>query len=216
MQREKKESKSQIVYEKIKEMIITNEFPQGASLSERNISYLFESSRTPVREALKRLHNEHFVEITPEFGALVSKITYETILEVYETREVLEGLAARLCALNLTSEERKELEEISNAFIQTMEKKQFDESIPIDLNFHSFLITHCRNSMLMNMINILFDHSRRITRLIDYKDGWAEVVLKQHTEIASCVLEGDADGAEKAMREHIAGSRERQLMQLRR
>ena len=209
-------SKSEQVYERLKEMIITHELSQGDPLSERNISHLFESSRTPVREALQRLTNEHFVDMTPKFGALVSKITYETVLEVYETREVLEGLAARLCAGNLQDRDRADFERMSNSFLAALKEERYSDSIPLDVEFHGFIIYHCRNSMLINMINILFDHSRRITRLIEYTDEWSATVQRQHENIASSILKGDGFRAERAMKEHIASARERHLDQLRR
>ncbi len=216
MTKDQKKSKSEQVYQQLKEMIVSHELAQGAPLSERNISHLFEASRTPVREALKRLSTEHFVEMTPEYGALVSKITYETILEVYETREVLEGLAAKLCAENLQQSEKLDLERISAEFLLSLKEGRFSDSIPIDMQFHSFLITHSRNSMLSSMINMLFDHSRRITRLIEYTDEWSATVQRQHSDIAKFILEGNGELAEAAMREHIASSRERHLLQIRR
>ena len=212
----KKGYKSQVVYEKLKEMIIDQELPQGSPLSERNISHLFEASRTPVREAIKRLNNEHFIDMTPEFGALVSKVTYETIQEIYENREVLEGLAARLCAGVLTPPEKKELASLYRDLRDALKAKKYKESIKSDLQFHNFLITHCRNSMLTNMINILFDHSRRIQKLSVYTDDWSNMVQEQHFNITKYILTGNKDGAESVIKDHIASSRERQLLQLRR
>ncbi|MDK2858760.1 MAG: hypothetical protein PWQ89_1879 [Verrucomicrobiota bacterium] len=209
-----KELKSQLVYDQLKERILTHEIEQGAPLSERMISEWFDASRTPVREALRRLQKEHFVDLTPEYGAFVSRVTYETILEVYEIREVLEGLSARLCAMCLQPSERKDLVVIYRELRDALINKQYENSVPLDVEFHGFIIAHSRSTMLQAILQMIVDHTKRITRLIQYDDEWSQKVQRNHYNITSSIITGKCDAAEKSMREHIRSSREKQLAQI--
>lgn len=210
------ESKSDYVYATLKQLIIAHELKQGQHLSERKISKQLGASRTPVREALKRLQKEHFVEITPEYGALVARITYDTIFEIYEMREVLEGLTARLCAIELNNDEKKELKKIYRELRDSLKTKRYKDSITYDLEFHGFIVEHSKNRMLMDTVQTIFEHSRRITRLIDYTEDWSKAVQVHHYKIIRAIITGQQENAEISMREHISAARMRQIDQLKR
>lgn len=214
MKKKQKEFKSQFIYDQLKEQIVTHELKQGAPLSERMISKQFDASRTPVRQALQRLQKEHFIDLTPEYGAFVSRITHETILEVYEIREVLEGLSAKLCAMYLQDSERDELLSIHQALCNTLSIQSYQKATVAELEFHRFIIFHTKNHMLNDIMQMIADHGKRITRLIKYTEEWSEKIIRQHYNITHAIITGECDAAEKFMREHIRSARDRQLTQI--
>ena len=208
---EKKKLKSEIFYKQIKEMIIKNELEAGFPLSERKLCEILDASRTPVREALKRLASERFVDMTPEYGVFVSKISYENITEIYDIREMLEALSVRIITLSNDERKIKFIAKITEEFRAAMEKKDYDRANVLDIKFHGYLINECENKRLKEMLIPIFDHTRRITRLTKYNDEWAHLSLSKHLEIVEKIKSGDVKAAEEAMREHIRESKQNQL-----
>src|SRR3990172_4576872 len=93
---------SEVVYRRIRRSIILGEFPFGSSLSETELARRLEVSKTPVREALRRLAQEGLVLTTPHKGAVVASLTVEDLEEIYLMRSRLESLAARFAAARLS------------------------------------------------------------------------------------------------------------------
>ena len=89
-------SKKQIAYEKIKEMILDGAFSKESPLVERQLCDMIGISRTPIREALRELANDGLVEVIDGKGVYVKKIGFRDMIEIFEMREALEGMAVRL------------------------------------------------------------------------------------------------------------------------
>ena len=208
---EKKELKSDVVYNKLKNLIIDNKLQQGSPLSERKICEMIETSRTPVREALKRMHNEGFVDFTPEYGAFVSKVTYDQVIQVYDIREMLEALAVRSFTKTTNEVELKVLNEIFDSLESTTKNHNYSESLEIDLKFHHFIIDRCRNEMLQRLLKSIFEHTDRIIKLTHYSDEWALESIEAHRKILTSINNRDLDKVEVEMRHHVKQARERQL-----
>ena len=208
---EKKELKSETFYKQIKEMIIKNQFEPGFPLSERKLCDMLDASRTPVREALKRLASERFVDMTPEYGVFVSRINFETITEIYDIREMLEALSVRMITLSSDENKFDFIAKITDEFKEAMETKDYDRANLLDIKFHGYLINECENNRLKEMLIPIFEHTRRITRLTKYNDEWAHQALGKHLEIVEKIKSGDVKAAEEAMREHIRESKRNQL-----
>ncbi len=208
---EKKELKSDVVYNKLKNLIIDNKLQQGSPLSERKICEMIETSRTPVREALKRMHNEGFVDFTPEYGAFVSKVTYDQVIQVYDIREMLEALAVRSFTKTTNEVELKVLNEIFDSLESTTKNHNYSESLEIDLKFHHFIIDRCRNEMLQRLLKSIFEHTDRIIKLTHYSDEWALESIEAHRKILKAINSRDLDEVEIEMRQHVKQARERQL-----
>ncbi len=208
---EDKELKSDIVYHKLKDMIIENQLTQGNPLSERKLCTMLETSRTPVREALKRLHSEGFVDFTPKYGAFVSKVTYDQVLQVYDIREMMEALAAKSFTQTTNEIELKTLNDIFDKLEQSTNAHKFKESLEIDLKFHHFIMERCRNEMLLKYLKSIFEHIDRIIKLTHYSDEWAFESIEYHRNILEKINSRDAEGVEIEMRKHVRASKKRQL-----
>ena len=210
---EKKEVISDKLFRELKEMIITNKLKQGSPLSERKLCVLLNASRTPIREALRKLYNDHFVELKPDYGAFVSIVTFEQVSQIYDIREMLEALAVRSFTQSINDQQIETIKEIHRNLITAINKKQYEEALNIDLFFHKFIIEESKNELLQSILISIFDHIRRIINLTNYTDDWAHESLDQHNLIFECILNKDVSGAEKSMRKHSRTSKKHQLEQ---
>jgi len=210
---EERQLKSDIVYRKLKELIISDQLKQGSSLSERKLCQLFDASRTPVRDALKKLHNDGFVDLSPDIGASVSRLTYDHVYQIYDIREMLEALAIRLFTDNASASQISRVQKMFDSLEKTIKEKKYKDGLKIDLNFHDYIFEESNNPLLKKMLLSIFEQISRIINLTQYTDEWAEEALEQHRAILERILARDSEGAEKAMRIHTRNSKRHQLEQ---
>jgi DNA-binding GntR family transcriptional regulator len=210
---ENRKLKSEEIYRSIKNMIIHNELTQGTPLSERRLSEMFSASRTPIREALRRLYNEHFVEITPEYGAFVSRVTYDQVSQIYDIREMLEALAVRVFIQSITAHKLKRVNELHRKILDFIEVKQFSSALEIDFLFHHYIIDQCTNEQLKKMLFSIFDQVERILKLTQYTEEWALESFEEHRLLVKCINQRDVSTAEEVMRKHVRDSKRHQLEQ---
>lgn len=202
-----KKSKKQIAYERIKEEIIRNKLKPGALLIERQLCEALDTSRTPVREALQQLTSEGLVNFISGKGAFVSNVTYKDFIEIYTVREVLEGLACRLCTLLIVDEQIKLLENIYSDLKKSVDLKKSELFITGDVEFHRLIIENAQNNVLQNMMNIMQSQIQRITYYIEEDEERIIQSLEQHEIILKAIKDREEEKAEKAMREHIRDSK---------
>src|SRR3954470_18739562 len=105
----------QRVYDSLLDEIVSGTMRPGSKISEPDVARRFGVSRGPLREAIRRLEERQLVRCTPNSGARVIVHTPEEVIEAYEIREALEGMAARLAAVNMTDAERLELRQAFDA-----------------------------------------------------------------------------------------------------
>jgi len=207
--------KSQMAYNRIREDIVREKLKPGEPLFERQLCACYGVSRTPIRDALKRLAIENFVEITPSYCAFVTRITSGLILETYSIREVLEGLACRLYAKRISTGEKRELQILCDTFIDLMKHEKYEDSIKSDISFHEKIISECGSPTLISMLSPITEQINRITHSTHYDKIWASETIRLHKAICDAIIGGDSMVAEAAMREHIAISRNHHLELLR-
>jgi len=204
----RKNSKQQFVYNKIKNLIIKNQLKPDTLLVERQLCETLGVSRTPVREALRKLASEGMIEIIPKKGAFVSKIRFEDLMEIFEIREALEGMAVRLCTLRKSEEIIKQMEDCIASQEKALELGDRDSSVEKDLNFHTLYIRASRNSRLIDFLKTITDQINRfaVTTVDDIERQ--KLSLKQHKNILESIKKNDAELAEKLVREHIVNVKE--------
>ena len=198
-----KQNKTILAYETIRKKILSNTYPLGTALSERDLSEQLSISRTPVKDALKRLHFEGYVDILPERGAVVSKIGLSDTLELYEIREALEGHFVRLAAERRRSEDLEQmtyhLKMHRQMFAEgTYDNTEYEDAFHIDLAKASF------NQRLVSYLDCIIRQCGRTTVLHNRHSAQRiERSIAQHQEILDAVRDGDPDRAEQAMRAHL-------------
>ncbi len=209
----RKELKSDIVYKRIKELIIANEFKQGMPLSERKLCSELNSSRTPVREAIKKLHTENFVDYKQDYGTFVSEVSYQQVVQIYDIREMLEALAVRLFTSMVTNSQLDILRTLHNQMAERTKHQDYLESLRIDLNFHQYIINETKSLYLQKLLNSIFEQTTRIINLTSYSDEWAVESLEAHKRIFLYIEKKESLQAEEEMRKHSQRSKQHQLEQ---
>jgi DNA-binding GntR family transcriptional regulator len=205
---ETKRSKKLIAYEIIKEEIFCNKIKPGTLLVERQICEVLNTSRTPVREAIQKLVAEGLVDFIPGMGAYVSNITYNDIIEIYDIRAMLEGLAAEKCTLSIRPAELLKLEQ--NVFLlkKAVQSKDNDSFIEQDIKFHHLIVEYARNDRLKRIVINIMDQARRITYLIRDDEERIRLSLSHHSQIFRAVKDKKPREAFERMKQHLLNSRD--------
>lgn len=190
-------------YEVIKDAILTLRLEPGAPLVESDLATTLGISKTPVRDALQALEREGFVARVPFKGTYVTEVTVKDIAEVFQLRAVLEGLAARLAAQALTSEELDQLAQDLDAAEVALEQGDLILCSEKGRNLHRAIIDRASNQRLGVIIHNLDDHVQRFRVMSDQIGGRLDISCQEHRRILHALHERDSDAAEEAIRDHL-------------
>ncbi|MGI6359324.1 MAG: GntR family transcriptional regulator [Bacillota bacterium] len=193
----------EIVFEHLREAIITGKLRPGERLMEMQLAEEMGVSRTPVREAIRKLELEGLVIMVPRRGAYVSDLTIKDVAETYEIRSALESLAAGLAAERITADESEELERILVQIGQCIANNDVKRSLELDEQFHNLLYQASKNDRLVQIINNLREHIQRFRATSMSTPGRLEAVFNEHMKIAEAISERNAELAERLAQEHI-------------
>jgi len=193
---------SQKVYRALKTEIVKGFLEPGTKLFEDKIATQMKISRTPVREAIRKLSAEGLIKITPNQTIIVTEISLEDIEEVLQIRKLSEGFAARIAAKLINNDQIKELEGIlknMKAYTQQNDVIAFSE---MDAEFHSLIFDVCGNKRLAKISRNLNDiiHYYRVRTLI--VSNKLQYFLNEHLEIADAIKTGDSEKADRLSQEH--------------
>ena len=196
-----------LVYERIKDMILSGKLAPGEKLPQEKIASMLGVSRMPLHKAFVMLEDEFLVESIPRRGIFIRKTDLKEIIEAFECREGLEGIAARKAALNLKV---REIDQLENLFKEFSEKNLFE---PVkyqraDQQFHETIISASGNNVLKKLNNIgnllirtyprgiilpyeesLTDHYLIINAFRNRNSEEAENLIRNHSNKAKKILE---------------------------
>lgn len=193
----------EMVYEELKMQILTGAIIPGTRMMEVELAKEIGVSRTPIREAIRKLEKEGLVTIEPRRGAYASQISTEDMIDILEVRQDMEGLAAFFAASRMTPEQLQNLKEISELYNEAVKAGEMEEMIKHDTRFHRIIVESCNNKILVKMIEQLQELVLRF-RYIYYDDfKRAENMPDEHYEILHAIETGDADAARYAADIHI-------------
>ena len=150
-------SKQEYVYSVIRKQIIENKYKPGSMLVERTISAELNISRTPVREAFRRLAQDGLVSITPGKGVFVADISIENMLEIFELREALEKMAIKLLLLKGNNDMIKLVEQCAEEQQEAYKNGDGELFMKKDMEFHNLIAEGSRNGRLVNGIRSIYD-----------------------------------------------------------
>ena len=160
-------------------------------------------SRTPIREAIRELATDGLVVIEPRRGAYVSDISIQNMLDIFEVREDLEGLAAGLAAQRITEEEKLALSKMHRLYEMAVEARDKEEIVEYDEKFHNFIVRCSRNNVLIELSRQVQELSMRF-RYLYYDDGTVfERIPKEHKHVMEAIVAGDAEKARREAEAHI-------------
>ena len=191
------------VYNRIRDAIISGELESGTPLRVPALAEILGVSRSPVREAIIRLTSERLAHSEPRLGAVVAKVKRQDLAGLYEIREVLEGLAARLAAQADEPEPIEKLQELLRKHDHAVSHGDIDEHIELDLSFHRLVRQMAGNLELELLLNHIESQVRLAMLTITVSSG-PHIAVDEHKSIYKAIQRHDPNGAEKAARAHIA------------
>jgi DNA-binding GntR family transcriptional regulator len=193
----------EVIFNSLREAIIIGELRPGERLMEVQLAEKMGVSRTPVREAIRKLELEGLVNMIPRKGAHVAELSVKDIMDVLEVRASLDGLATSLASERITDDELKELKYINGQFASYIEKENLSGSIKKDVEFHDIIYKASRNDKLISILNNLREQVQRF-RVIYLKDYGSPVnLIKEHNEIFEAVSTRNSEFARNFAKTHI-------------
>ncbi len=200
------------VYDVLKGMILSGELKPGKKLQEEELAMRLGVSRTPLRQAISALAQDNFVEIWPRKGAFVFILSKQDIIEIYDVRMVLEGLAARLAAPEIPAEDLEMMTDILKKAEAVMEDYP-EQAINADVLLHELVVKNCGNARLEKIAAGLRDQVHLFRVREGHQPEVVREVMKERWNILNALKEHDGDKAEELIIRHIQGVKERRLAQ---
>lgn len=198
---------SEFVYRSLKEQIISGALAPDTRLIELQIAAEFGVSRTPVREALKRLAVENLVHTDPARGMIVHAPDARGIEDVFIVREALDGLATRLAAHRITPSELARLNVVVDSMAEAIKAGRREHVVVANTHFHDVIYAAAGNEVLERLGRDLREFVRRFTTLPFASPDRVEDVLSEHRAIVEALERHDPDAAEAASNAHLAAAR---------
>lgn len=198
-----------VIFETLRKAIVSGEIKPGERLMEVSLANQMGVSRTPVREAIRRLEAEGLVTMVPRKGTHVSELSVKDIMDVLEVRVVLDKLATDLAARRIQPSQLKALETVHKQYMTCLEKDNIEGAIRKDVEFHDTIYAASGNPRLVAVAASLREHVYRFRVIYMKKDSIiAENVLHEHEQILEALRNAKNKEASDLAEEHIRNQME--------
>lgn len=198
-----------IVYQYLKENILAGSYSQGQRLMEAEIAAELNISRTPVREAFRKLEQDGIVSYEAGHGIVVTYLASKDMFEIYAIMVALEGMAARLAAEHMSDKEIVEMEALLTLMDAALEQEDYKEFQRLHMVFNDTLFNVARNRHLNELLKQYWEY---IVRTQNASWSYKKDELKGgHWQVLRAIRARDADSAERAMRNHVEACRQAYL-----
>lgn len=192
-----------VVFYTLREAILKGELEPGERLMELDLAEKLGVSRTPIREAIRKLELEGLVKMAPRKGAEVAEITLDDLTDVLEVRKNLEDLAVELACKKSTPEDIEQMKKCHENFKEALKSEDLTIMAEADEAFHNVIYNTTRNKRLMQILNNLREQMYRY-RLEYIKDKRKRnTLVEEHSEIIQAISNKNVEEAKKAIRTHI-------------
>lgn len=191
------------VYTRLRQSILTGEIKPGELIDEKGIAAQLEISRTPVREAIKRLSDELLVHVVAQSATRASQLQLDTIREAYLIRRALEMESAWQAAPLMNQEHADELAAIIDTHLRAIRRKKYSDAIEIDDEFHRYIAMISNLGRLWRTVEVSKAQLDRCRHILLPVVGQAEKTIEQHREILRALNSKRSDKAREAMQSHL-------------
>ena len=195
------------VFEKLENDIITGVYARGELLTELKLVETLGVSRTPIREALRRLEQERLIADSGK-GSVVLGITLDDLVDIMDIRQRIEGLAAYYATKNLTSEGKDKLISINELQDFYYNRHDIDNLRRMDDQFHDAIYELCGRAVIHDALLPLHKKSQRFRRGVLDDSARKSKSIEEHKAICQAICDGEAEKAEELMRQHIINAKE--------
>ena len=196
------------VVERLRDMILSDRLRPGEYVPQDRLAAELGVSRTPLREALVKLQQEGLVRLSGTRGAEVTTLDPPELLELYDLREVLDGLAARLAAEQRTPEDIEEMRSILDNAADSRDQVDVHAWYMANIRFHEAVYRASNSRSLLQLAHYITRTSRMAFRLLVVSPQRIAPNHHEHVQIFEAILAGDVQAAESAARLHIVTSKE--------
>lgn len=204
----------EVVCETLREAIRTGALKPGERLMEIQLAEELGVSRTPVREAIRKLELEGYVIMMPRRGTYVASLSIRDVNEVFEIRTSLDSLASGLAAERITEEELERLKRLLALIGAYIEQNDMDKIVETDTEFHDLLYQVSRNTRLVGIIFNLREQLTRFRSASMSYPGRLKETLEEHSRIVDAIADGDVERAQKAAEDHMEKSEQTLLVSM--
>lgn len=190
------------IFERLEEEILFGVYPKGEILTELKLCESLGVSRTPVREALKMLEQEHLIEDCGK-GMMVLGITLEDAMNIYEIRKRIEGLAAARCAVVATDEQLQEIKEsvdLQEFYVMRSDSEKIKEQ---DTTFHDLIYKYSGSAVFYDTLIPLHRKIQKFRKTSVEQKTKADQSVLEHKRVLDALLSRDPLRAEQEMNEHV-------------
>jgi DNA-binding GntR family transcriptional regulator len=204
-------SLSGVLERQIEAAIFGGEVPRGKRVNEYNLAKRFGTSRGPVREALRTLEGLGIVELIPNRGVFVCQPDLATVLDIYDVRAALFGLAGKLLAERVTNAQLADLRQLLDRMDEAVQALSLDDYYPMNLAFHALIIESCGNATLATQYKGLVKklHLFRTQSLV--QGGGLEISNSEHREMYMALAKRDPLLAQQTHAQHVERAKQRLL-----
>ena len=192
-----------VVFNTLRQAILRGELKPGERLMEIQLANKLGVSRTPIREAIRKLELEGLVLMIPRKGAEVAEITEKNMLDVLEVRRALEELAVKLACERITEEEIQELKEAADAFQKILSEKDITKIAEADEAFHDVIFKSTGNDRLIQLLNSLREQMYRYRLEYLKREEYHPQLLEEHQQIIDRITRKDQSEAAELIDRHI-------------
>ena len=191
------------VREDVRRMILNGELKPGTRLTQQHLAKKFGVAQSVVRESLLELQSSGLVRSVDNLGIFVSDLDTHSLIHAYYVREVLEGLAARLCCERASRADIKAMYEMVERIHELAQAGRLPERGVVDRQFHHRTILVSGNPILSNLTD-----SYQMLNMVVQVGREHDFILHEHRSIVEAIEKGDCDEAERRARKHVEGARQ--------
>lgn len=204
-----------VVFNTLRKAILTGELKPGERLMEIHLANRLGVSRTPIREAIRKLELEGLVTMIPRRGAEVAQITEKSLKDVLEVRRALDALCAELACDRISDEEKERLRQACNAFDHATVTGDATTIAAADVAFHDIIVQATGNARLIQLINNLSEQMYRYRFEYIKDESGHDNLVNEHRMIYESIIEQDKARAAEAARLHIDNQEKSVIRQIR-
>jgi DNA-binding GntR family transcriptional regulator len=204
-------TEAQRIYKELTQDIVTCKLAPGRSISELEMCTRYDASRTPVREACRRLGDESLMQMIPFRGYSITPLTIEEYRNLHELQSIVEPAAAALAAERATQEQIKEIDGWATYEYNVGQKNSYYTFLEWNKNFHICIAAASRNQSLLEIVTNAQTRLMRYYYLVIVMDSYGPQLVAEHRELVRALRSGNAELARARASEHLENTVKRSM-----